>query len=73
MSTQLFPMGTIIISPPEREVKRGRKPLDGVRAMTGAERSRRYREIKNAGKPKSPRFSQGRSLRKSQKTASCGA
>ena len=51
MSTNLNLWRTVIVSPPDREVRRGRKPLNGVRAMTGAERARRHRELKNAGKP----------------------
>jgi hypothetical protein len=44
--------GSIIVSPPDREVRRGRRPLNGAQAMTGAERARRYRELRNAVKPK---------------------
>jgi hypothetical protein len=52
MATKLSGWGTVFISPPDREVRRGRRPLDGVRAMTSAERTRRYRERRNTGKPK---------------------
>jgi len=42
----------IIVSGPIQEVRRGRKPLNGARAMTGAERAKRYRELRNATRPK---------------------
>lgn len=43
---------SIIVSPLAQEVRRGRRPLNGVQAMTGAERARRSRELRNAVKPK---------------------
>jgi hypothetical protein len=48
-------MDKALISPGFPEVRRGRPPLNGVRAMTRAERNKRQRDRKNAGKaPKVP-------------------
>ena len=42
----------IIVAPGTCSAKRGRKPLNGVRAMTSAERTRRYRQLRALNKPK---------------------
>jgi hypothetical protein len=50
----IVPIGTVFICPVGELPRRGRPPLNGVRAMTRAEQKRRYREKKNAGKPPKP-------------------
>ncbi len=47
---QIWPMGKAVISPGYLEVRRGRPPLNGVRAMTRAEINKRQRDRRNAGK-----------------------
>jgi hypothetical protein len=48
----IIPIGRVFISPPDESPKRGRPPLNGVRAMTRAEQNIRYHGRKNAGKPR---------------------
>src|ERR1700681_1637193 len=44
------PMGKALISPGFPKIRRGRPPLNGVRAMTRAEINKRKQDTRNAGK-----------------------